>query len=232
MMKRYLAYMFILAAVLSAVRVDAQDRDWAKVRYYEQQNQELMGQPVPENRVVFMGNSITEDWARIHPDFFAENGYVGRGISGQTSYQFVVRFRTDVINLKPKAVVINAGTNDIAENSGPYNEDYTFGNIVSMVELAEVNGIEVILSSVLPAASFGWRESVTGAPEKIKALNARIKAYAESKRIPYVDYYSRLLADDGESLNPNYTKDGVHPMAAGYDVMERLVKQTIDEVLK
>ncbi len=232
MMKRYLAYMFMLAAVLSAVRVDAQDRDWAKVRYYEKQNQILMRQPVPENRVVFMGNSITENWARIHPDFFAENGYVGRGISGQASYQFVVRFRTDVINLKPKVVIINAGTNDIAENSGPYNEDYTFGNIVSMVELAEVNGIEVILSSVLPAASFGWRPSVTGAPGKIKALNARIKAYAESKRIPYVDYYSQLLADDGKSLNPNYTEDGVHPIAAGYDVMERLVKQAIDEILK
>lgn len=231
-MKKYLAYMFILAAVLSAVRVDAQDRDWARVRYYEKQNQELMKQPVPENRVVFMGNSITENWARIHSGFFTENGYVGRGISGQTSYQFVVRFRTDVINLKPKVVVINAGTNDIAENSGPYSEDYTFGNIVSMVELAEANGIRVILSSTLPAAAFGWRPSVTGAPEKIKSLNARIKAYAESKRIPYVDYYSLLLADDGQSLNPDYTTDGVHPVAAGYSVMEGLIKPTIDEVLK
>ena len=102
----------------------------------------------------YAGNSITEGWVRTHPDFFKTNGYIGRGISGQTSYQFLLRFREDVINLSPALVVINAGTNDVAENTGAYNEDYTFGNIASMAELAKANKIKVILTSVLPAAEF------------------------------------------------------------------------------
>lgn len=121
-----------------------------------------------EKRVVFLGNSITEGWVRTHPDFFKTNGYIGRGISGQTSYQFLLRFREDVINLSPALVVINAGTNDVAENTNPYNEDYTFGNIVSMVELAKVNKIKVILTSVLPAAAFKWRMEIKDAPQKSK----------------------------------------------------------------
>ena len=179
----------------------------------------------------FYGDSITEGWVRTHPDFFKSNGYIGRGISGQTSYQFLVRFREDVINLSPALVVINAGTNDVAENTQAYNEDYTFGNIVSMVELAKANKIKVILTSVLPAAQFKWRMEIKDAPQKIKSLNDRIEAYAKANKIPYVNYYQALVVPENQALNPQYTKDGVHPTGEGYDVMEPMIKKAIEKAL-
>lgn len=177
------------------------------------------------------GNSITEGWIRTHPDFFKSNGYISRGISGQTSYQFLLRFREDVINLSPALVVINAGTNDVAENTNVYNEDQTFGNIVSMVELAKANKIKVILTSVLPAAAFKWRMEIKDAPQKIQALNARIEAYAKANKIPFVNYYKVMVVDENQALNPQYTKDGVHPTSEGYDIMEPLIKSAIDKAL-
>lgn len=216
---------------LSLVEVSAQNKDWARIGRYAKANKELPALAKKEKRVVFMGNSITEGWVKHRPDFFKENNYVGRGISGQTSYQFVVRFRPDVINLKPALVVINAGTNDVAENTGPFDLDMTFGNIVSMVELAKANKIKVILTSVLPAAKFSWNKKITDAPDKIEALNAKIKAYAKAKKIPYVDYYTPMVSGPERALNPAYTKDGVHPTAAGYEVMEALIKPMIDKML-
>ena len=144
---------------------------------------------------------------------------------------FLLRFREDVIKLAPALVVINAGTNDIAENAGAYNEEYTFGNIVSMVELARANKIKVILTSVLPAAAFGWNPSVKDAPQKIMQLNARIRKYAQENKIPYVDYYSEMVEGDNKALNSSYTRDGVHPTLEGYKVMEALIKKAIDKVL-
>ena len=207
------------------------NNDWARLGRYAKANKELPAPAKKEKRVVFMGNSITEGWVKIRPDFFEENGYIGRGISGQTSYQFVVRFRPDVINLKPKLVVINAGTNDVAENTGPFDLQTTFGNIVSMVELAKANKIKVILTSVLPAAKFGWNKSIKDAPAKIEALNALIKEYAKKNKIPYVDYYTPMVTGADRALNPAYSKDGVHPTAAGYEVMEALIKPAIDKAL-
>ena len=209
----------------------AQNQDWAGLNRYAQANRELPAPAKNEKRVVFMGNSITEGWVNQRPDFFAANGYIGRGIGGQSSYQYLVRFREDVINLRPALVVINAGTNDIAENTCPYDEDRTFGNILSMVELARANGIKVILTSTLPAAAFGWNPRIKDAPEKIAALNARIQAYAKKHKIPYVDYYRAMLGSDGRAQNPDYTNDGVHPTAKGYEVMEPLVKAAIDKAL-
>lgn len=225
----------ILTAVLLAgmtCAATAQNKDWAKLGRYAESNKTVMAQPQEQRRAVLLGNSITDNWARMRPQFFTDNGYVGRGISGQTSYQFLVRFREDVINLHPLVVVINAGTNDVAENTGPYNEDRTLGNIISMAELARANGIKVILSSVLPAAGFGWNKAVTDAPAKIASLNRRIAAYAKEQGLGYVDYFSALVAEDGKSLRDDYGRDGVHPKDAGYEVMEPLVKQAIEDCLK
>lgn len=223
-------YLGVTFLTLTCSSINAQDRDFGGLNRYAQENKNITisGKPV---KVVFMGNSITEGWVNCHPAFFTDNGYVGRGISGQTSYQFLLRFREDVIKLSPSLVVINAGTNDVAENTGAYNEEYTFGNILSMVELAKAHKIKVILTSTLPAASFGWNPSIKDAKVKIASLNARIKAYAHEHKIPYVDYYEKMVYGDNGALNPKYTKDGVHPTAEGYDVMEALIKEAIDKVL-
>lgn len=141
-------------------------QNWANFKHYAEQNKLLKATVIVPKRVVFIGNSITEGWVNQHPDFFKQNGYVGRGIGGQTSYQMLLRFREDVINLLPEVVVINAATNDIAENAGAYNEDYSFGNIISMVELARANGIKVILTTTLPSSSFSWNPSIKDATQK------------------------------------------------------------------
>jgi lysophospholipase L1-like esterase len=206
----------------------AAQHDWANTRHYAAENASLKPE---KGRVVFLGNSITWGWAMTHPNFFRDNHYIGRGISGQTTYQFLIRFRPDVIALKPAVVVINAGTNDVAENTDPYNEEVTFGNIVSMVELARANHIKVVLTSVLPAANFRWRPAITDVAEKIASLNARLKAYAATLHIPYVDYYAAMVTGAERALNPAYCEDdGVHPVAAGYDVMEALVKPVVEKL--
>lgn len=205
--------------------------DFANYRRYVAENAKL-GKPAKgEKRVVFMGNSITEGWVNQHPEFFKKHGYIGRGISGQTSYQFLMRFREDVLNLQPKVLVLNYGTNDIAENTGPYNEDITFGNIVSMVELARYNKIKVILTSTLPARNFGWRPNIHDSMQKIRSLNARVKAYAEANKIQFVDYFSAMLAEDGEGMDSKLTPETVHPNGAGYDIMEALIVPAINKAL-
>ena len=221
----------LFCLLLAWTGTTAQNYNWGGIDRYAKANQELPPPAKGEKRVVFMGNSITEGWVNHHPDFFKENHYVGRGISGHTSYQFLLRFRQDVVNLKPALVVINAGTNDVAENAGPYNEDYTLGNIISMVELAQANDIKVILTSVLPAARFGWRPDIKDAAEKIASLNQRIRQYAKEHKIPYVDYYKEMVSGEDRALNPAYTNDGVHPTGEGYVVMERLIKKAIDKAL-
>ena len=233
-MKRFtvLAISLLCLTCIGAMAQKKQTHDqFANFKRYEQANKELPDPAKKEKRVVFMGNSITEGWVKIHPEFFKENGYVGRGISGQTSYQFLLRFREDVINLKPKLVIINAGTNDIAENTGPYDIDITFGNIASMAEIAKANKIKVILTSVLPAAGFRWNKKITDAPDRIEALNAKIKEYAKANKIPYVDYYTPMVTGAERALNPDYSKDGVHPTLDGYIVMEALIKPVIDKAL-
>ena len=233
-MKRFtvLAISLLCLTCMGAMAQKKQTHDqFANFKRYEQANKELPAPAKKEKRVVFMGNSITEGWVKIHPEFFKENGYVGRGISGQTSYQFLLRFREDVNNLKPKLVIINAGTNDIAENTGPYDIDITFGNIASMAEIAKANKIKVILTSVLPAAGFRWNKKITDAPDRIEALNAKIKEYAKANKIPYVDYYTPMVTGAERALNPDYSKDGVHPTLDGYIVMEALIKPVIDKAL-
>lgn len=210
----------------------AQRHDFAHFDRYAKANAELPAPAKGEKRVVFMGNSITDIWAAKHPDFFKNHGYVGRGISGQTSYQFLLRFRQDVINLKPQLVVINYGTNDIAENTGAYDEDQTFNNVCSMVDMARANHIKVILCSTLPAENFSWRPNITDGMQKIRHLNDRVKAYCKANNIPYVDYFSAMLSEDGMGMKKEYQNDTVHPNVKGYDVMEAIIVPAIEKALK
>ena len=198
----------------------AQPVDWANKERYAQENLMLRAAAEDSLRVVLMGNSITEYWHELHPSFFTAHHLVGRGISGQVSSQMLARFRQDVLSLNPSIVVINGGTNDIAENNGPYDEDITMDNIQSMTELALAHGIEVVLTSVLPCDEFCWNPSVRNASEKIIHLNQRIKQYASSlPHVHYLDYYPSMTLDR-TSLNKAFTEDGVHPNSQGYDMME------------
>lgn len=203
----------------------------ANIKRYEEANQQVPAKQKKEKRVVFIGNSITEGWYRAHPDWFKENNYLGRGISGQTSPQMLLRFQADVIDMKPNVVVINAGTNDIAENTGKYHPSFTLGNIKSMAEIARANGIKVILTSVLPHDRFGWRPSIENVTQKVEELNAAIKAYAAENKIPYVDYNAEMRDEKG-AMKADLSKDGVHPYPDAYLVMEALVKPVIDKQLK
>ena len=200
-------------------------QDWPNLHRYADSNTKLMSEPVPKDRVVFIGNSITDSWIKFSPEFFAEHHYVDRGISGQTSPQMLLRFRADVINLRPRAVVIECGTNDIAGNTGPSTLEMVEDNIMSMVELAKANKIRVIIGSVPPSTQFGWAKDVEPA-DKIVALNDWLKAYAKRKHIRYVDYYSSLV-NDQKDMKPEYSPDHVHPNKAGYAVMEQLVQEAI-----
>lgn len=205
--------------------------DFANLARYRDLNKTVAPPLANENRVVFLGNSITEGWVAQDSQFFIKNNFIGRGISGQTSVQALLRFRQDVLSLKPQAVVINIGTNDIAENTGPYNPDYTFGNIQSMVEIAQANGVKVILSSVLPATKFEWRLSLGNRSAMIVELNQRIKSYADKNKIPYIDYHSALKnAENG--MNSDIAEDGVHPSLKAYKIMEDLAQKEIAKVLK
>ena len=203
--------------------------DWADLHRYAADNARLEAPAPGEQRVVFMGNSITELWMTLDSSFFAGHPWVNRGISGQTTPQMLVRFRQDVIDLHPSVVVILGGVNDLAENTGPTTLDAIFGNIVSMAELARANGIAVVVSSVLPAASFRWRPGLEPAPQ-IVALNAMLHAYAVDHHLVYVDYHAAM--DDGHGgLRGDLTEDGVHPNLAGYRVMEPLAARAIAAAL-
>lgn len=229
MNKLFLAFLILIAS--KAIGQNEQSKtDWANLNRYAAENNKLMTPPKNEKRIVFMGNSITEGWLYADSSFFLNKPHINRGISGQTTPQMLVRFRQDVIALKPAAVVILAGINDIAENTGPIPLEAVFGNIVSMAELARANHIKVILSSVLPALDFPWRTGMEPA-EKVIRLNAMIKAYCTQQKIIYVDYYTNMV-DEQKGLPKKYSDDGVHPTLAGYKVMEPLVEKAIQLALK
>ncbi|MCA0932957.1 SGNH/GDSL hydrolase family protein [Lutimonas saemankumensis] len=217
------AFLFFSLQVLNA-------QDWANLNRFKKQN-EALGIPVKgENRVVFMGNSITEGWKVSDPELFSNNSFINRGIGGQTTPQMLVRFRQDVINLKPEVVVILAGTNDIAGNTGPMTLEEIRDNIASMAELARSNGISVVISSVLPAYDYPWRPGLE--PNiKIPKLNKMLKYYAGAKGMVYLDYFS-VMADDRNGLPKVLAEDGVHPTKKGYDIMKPLVLDAIKTSLK
>jgi len=195
--------------------------DWANFAKYEEANRDA-----PKGAVVFMGDSVTEFWAQEHPDFFKENGYLCRGISGQTTSQMLVRFRADVIALQPRAIVILAGINDIAQNTGYIAVENTFGNIVSMSEIALANGIRPILCGVPPAQRIVWNPKVEAPAELVIKLNTMLRQYAEAQGIAYVDYPSALQDEHGR-IPENYAPDEIHPVSEGYRVMEECVQPII-----
>jgi lysophospholipase L1-like esterase len=221
---------FAASAPASAQTSDRLRTDWGYLERYRADNAALAPPPPSENRVVFMGNSITEGWAKYFPAMFPGKPYVGRGISGQTTPQMLVRFRQDVIALKPRVVVLLAGTNDIAGNTGPSTLEMIEDNIASMAELARANGIAVVLCSVLPVYDYPWKKGLEPA-QKIVAVNAWIKQYAASHGAVYVDYHS-AMADARQGLKPELSPDGVHPNEAGYRVMAPLVEKGITEALR
>ncbi len=203
--------------------------DWPNLRRYRSENAKLTPPSAKENRVVFMGNSITDGWIRVSPDFFKGKPYLDRGISGQTTPQMLVRFRQDVIDLHPKVVVILAGINDIAGNTGPSSVQMIEDNLESMAQLAKANGIKVVMCSVLPAYSFPWRRGIDPI-QKIIDLNKWIKDFAQKHNFVYVDYYDAMV-DERKGLPEKYSKDGVHPNAEGYRIMEPLVEKGIAKAL-
>ena len=223
----------LATAMTTLVRNDARARDWANVARYREANRTLGTAP---QRVVFMGDSITDSWPQRVPDFFAGKPYVGRGISGQTTPQMLVRFRRDVIELKPAVVVILAGTNDIAGNTGPLTDEEIEGNLASMAELAKANGIRVVLASITPVSAY--HTSPTGIPQtsarpmaRIQAINTWIKNYAAANSHIYLDYFSAMVDQSGV-MQTDLSADDLHPNVKGYAIMGPLAEAAIARALR
>jgi lysophospholipase L1-like esterase len=206
-------------------------QDWANLNRYREANAALAAPDPGQDRVVFMGDSITDFWGRGHGQFFPGKAYVNRGISGQTTPQMVIRFRPDVINLHPSVVVILAGTNDIAGNTGPETLAEIEGNLQSIAELAQTSGIRVVLASVTPVCDYIHLQTNRRPPAQITALNQWIRNFCAKHGFEYLDYYTAMVDEHG-MLKPNLTYDGLHPNDGGYEVMGPLAEAAIADALK
>ena len=226
----------LVLGILSTSLLQAQSKindnwaDWANFKKYAEQNKAVPARIKGEKRVVFLGNSIFEGWIRLRPEFFAGKPYYDRGISGQTTPQMLLRFYEDVLALDPDVLVLKAGINDIAQNTGPYNPLQTLNNIKAIAQLARVNNIKVILCSVLPASDFRWRPGLEPG-DKVIALNNAIRDFAKTEGFYYLDLYSAVV-DDNKGMKAEYANDGVHPTVEGYKVLEPLVEDAIRKVKK
>jgi len=232
-MKQFLMPIFCLFAMINLYSQNTNletlmDQDWANLKKYSTDNDQLKSEP-SGNTVVFMGNSITEGWVNASPEFFSDNNYIGRGISGQTTPQMLIRFMPDVLELHPKAVVILAGTNDIAGNTGFSSVKMITDNIKAMAQLAVANDIKVILCSVLPVFDYPWRKGLEPV-DKIEETNQWLKEYALENGHIYLDYFSEM-ADEKNGLKKEFSEDGVHPNLKGYSVMAPLAKTAIQKAL-
>ncbi|MDT0553791.1 SGNH/GDSL hydrolase family protein [Urechidicola vernalis] len=226
--KKLLYLGVFLVYMVGMENVNAQD--WANLESFKEANAPFLNGDKDDPEVVFMGNSITIGWYNTNPDFFNTNNFVNRGIGGQTTPQMLVRFRPDVIDLKPKVVVILAGTNDIAGNTGPSTIKMIADNIFSMCEIAEANDIKVVISSVLPVYDYPWKPGLEPA-QKIIDLNLLLKEYAAKNGHEYLDYFSSMV-DERNGLITEYGYDGVHPNNEGYNVMTELVQKSLKKVIK
>ena len=214
---------------LFLVLPSAEAQDWANLNRFKADN-DTIAHPLPDQiRVVFMGNSITEGWKNMHSEFWEGKPYHNRGISGQTTPQMLLRFRQDVIDLYPEVVVILAGTNDIAGNTGPATIEEIAGNIISMADLAKVNGIKVVISSILPAYDYPWKPGLEPALKIVK-INEILKTYSHKNDMIYLDYFT-AMADENYGLLKKYTYDGVHPNIEGYKAMETLLEQALRKAI-
>ena len=213
--------LLLLGLFMSPAVLEARN-DWANYERYAAENAKITKAP----KAVLMGDSITEGWHGADVDFFNDNNFVGRGIGGQVTGQMLLRFRQDVVALRPKYVVILAGTNDIAGNYGEIDLQKTFDNIVCMCEIAKANKIKPVLCSVLPATRYSWRPMVTDAAEKIVLLNSMLSEYARKNRIKYVDYHS-VMKNEQNGLSENLAQDGVHPTVEGYAIMKEILLKVL-----
>jgi lysophospholipase L1-like esterase len=204
--------------------------DYGNLARYRDDDGKLPAPAAGENRVVFMGDSITDGWGRRVGVFFSGKPYVYRGISGQVTSQMLLRFRQDVINLQPKVVVILAGTNDIGGNMGPASNEDIEANLASMVDLARANNIRVVLASLTPVCDYHQPQTAKRPPERLQAVNAWIRTYTDAHNIVFLDYYPHMIDDKG-MLRAELTEDGLHPNAAGYEIMAPLAEAAIQKAL-
>ena len=221
---------YIILIILATMSFFGYSQDWFGFNRYQADNERIITSgDWPE--VVFMGNSITDNWAYFHPDFFNSNNFCGRGISGQTSSQMLVRFTDDVIALHPKAVVIMAGTNDVAHNEYWVSPERVVDNIIAMCNIAQSNGIMPIISSIPPCSEFPWRKEINNPGQTIVEINKSLKAFADANGIVYVDYHS-AFTDEKLGLPKTLSNDGCHPLPDTYFTMEEMVLEAIRNALK
>lgn len=218
--------LLVVLTFLSVALASAQE-DWAQLGRYADANAALGAPARDESRIIFLGDSITEGWSQSRPEFFSGQSYVARGIAGQTTAQMLVRFRADVVALDPSAVVILAGTNDIAGAGGPATNAMIQDNLASMAEIAAENDIRVILASILPTDGYPWAPDVEPA-FRIFAINRWLEDYAEQNDHIYVDYYAAMVNDQG-GMQAAHTTDGVHVSQAGYAIMEGIFEVAVNE---
>ena len=209
---------------------DNKNLDWPNLSRYQDENRSVGLPEKGKQRVVFMGDSITEEWSNLYPDYFDTKGYINRGIGGQTTPQMLIRFKPDVIDLEPDIVVILAGTNDIAGNTGPSNVKMITDNIFSMAELARAHQIKVVLSSILPVFEYEWAKEIKDVPATIDSVNDEMKLYVNDHGLVYLDYFSSMV-DERKGLNKDYTYDGVHPNQDGYILMSSLAQKVLSRLL-
>ena len=207
-----------------------EELDWPNLNKYRKENEKLANTENNGDRIVLIGDSITEGWSNFDPDFFTRNNLINRGISGQTSPQMLIRFKQDAIHLEPKLIVVNAGTNDIAANTGPSSPEMIIDNITSMAEIAMKNSINVALSTILPVEKYEWNKNVDDAPERISKVNLELKDYCETNNLIFINYFSAMV-NDRKGLRSAYGNDGVHPTKEGYDVMAFVLKNTISGLI-
>ena len=204
--------------------------DWPNLAKYRKPNEKLKGSSSREDRIVLVGDSITEGWTEFNPGFFQENNMVNRGISGQTTPQMLIRLKQDAIHLDPKIIIINGGTNDIWGNTGPSTPDMIIDNLCSMAEITAKKNIQVVLSTILPVYQYPDRDDIIDPPKTISFINSVLQDYCKKNSLAFLDYFSPM-ADEKKGLRSDYGTDGVHPNKQGYSVMEQVVRETISGIV-